>query len=203
MEWASATCRAWPTSTAHPVSLGWISGDNPRMGSSRTDRHHGPLPRAIDERSGAAGLRAVATFEAAKGLLVLLVGLGLLDLLHRDVEETAENLLLHLHINADRHLARAFLEAASKLTDTRLWALTAAAVAYAGVRFTEAWGLWNRRAWAQWFALLSGALYLPWEIWKVAQRVNWLHAGMVVGNVIILLYIGCLRVGSCRRGASK
>jgi uncharacterized membrane protein (DUF2068 family) len=142
-------------------------------------------------------------FEAAKGLLVLLAGLGLLDLLHRDVEETAENLLLHLHIDPDRHLARAFLVAASKLTDTRLWALTATAVAYAGVRFTEAWGLWSRRSWAQWFALLSGTLYLPWEIYKLAQRVNWVHAGVFVGNVVILLYMGYLLVKGYRRRAGE
>ena len=151
----------------------------------------------------AAGLRAVATFEAAKGLLVLFVGLGLLDMLHRDVAETAENLLLHLHIGPDRRLARAFLEAASKLTDTRLWALTATAMAYAGVRFTEAWGLWNRRSWAQWFALLSGTLYLPWEIFTLAQRANWVHAGVFVGNVVILLYMGCLLVKAYRHRAGE
>jgi hypothetical protein len=87
----------------------------------------------------------VATLEAAKGLLVLLLGLGLLDLLHRDVEEAAENLLSYLRIGVDRRVARVSLDAASKLTDARLWALTGTAVAYAGVRFTEAWGLWNRR----------------------------------------------------------
>ena len=110
-------------------------------------------------RGGAAvGLRAVAVFEAAKGLLVLLLGLGLLSLLHRDVEEAAENLLFRLHIGSDGRLARVFLDAASKLTDTRVWALTGTAVVYSGVRFAEAWGLWNGREWAEWFALLSGAL---------------------------------------------
>ena len=145
----------------------------------------------------------MAILEAAKGLLVLLLGLGLLDLLHRDVEETAENLLLHLHIGPDRRLARVILDAASNLTDARLWALTGTAVAYAGVRFTEAWGLWNRRPWAQWFALLSSALCLPWEVLKVAQRANWVHAGMFVGNVIILLYVGYLLVRAYRRRASE
>jgi Predicted membrane protein (DUF2127) len=32
-----------------------------------------------------AGLRAIAVFEAAKGMVVLLAGLGLLSLLHHDV----------------------------------------------------------------------------------------------------------------------
>lgn len=145
----------------------------------------------------------MATFEAAKGLLVLLLGLGLLDLLHRDVEEAAENLLRHLHISPDRRLSRVILDAASRVTDTRLWALTATVVVYAGVRFTEAWGLWNRRQWAQWFALLSGALYLPWEVLKVAQRANWIHTSVFVGNVIILLYMGYLLVRAYRRRYSE
>jgi hypothetical protein len=77
----------------------------------------------------------VAVFEAAKGLLVL--PLGLLDLLHRDVEEAAENLVSNLRIGLHRRLARVILDAASKPTDAHLWALTGTAVAYAGVRFTE------------------------------------------------------------------
>jgi uncharacterized membrane protein (DUF2068 family) len=171
------------------------------MEDSRTDPYQRPLPQAIDIPAIKAGLRAVAMFEASKGLLVLLLGLGLLDLLHRDVEETAENLLLRLRIDPDRRLARVLLDAASNMTDARLWALAGTAVAYAGVRFTEAWGLWNRRPWAQWFALLSGALYLPWEVSKLAQRVNWVHAGVFVGNVIMLLYMGYLLLGAHRRKA--
>jgi uncharacterized membrane protein (DUF2068 family) len=173
------------------------------MENSGTGRQHGPPPQVLDRATGATGLRAVAIFEASKGLLVLLLGLGLLDLLHRDVEETAENLLLRLHVGLDRRLAGVILDAASKLTDARLWALAATAVAYAVVRVMEAWGLWNRRRWAQWFALVSGALFLPWEILKVAQRANWVHASVFVGNVIILLYMGRLLVRADRRRASR
>jgi uncharacterized membrane protein (DUF2068 family) len=162
------------------------------MENSRRDRRHARLPEVTEAPAIRAGLRAVAGFEASKGLLVLLLALGLLDLLHRDVEEVAENLLLRLHIDLNRRLAHAILDAASKLTDARLWTLAGVAVAYAGVRFTEAWGLWNRRPWAQWFALLSGALYLPWEVSKLGQRVNWVHAGVFVGNVIVLVYMGYL-----------
>jgi uncharacterized membrane protein (DUF2068 family) len=158
------------------------------MGTAKRRRRR-PEPVAVDQRASAAGLRAVAMFEATKGVVVLLLGLGLLTLLHRDLEEAAENLLLHLHINPDRKLAQIFLDAASRTTDGRLWGLAAVAVAYATVRFTEAWGLWHRRVWAEWFALLSGALYLPWEILKTSQRPNWWHITLLAGNVVIVLYM--------------
>ncbi len=160
-------------------------------------------PQAVDERTSAAGLRAVATFEAVKGILVLLLGFGLLSLLHKDVEDAAEHLLMHLHINPDRRLAQSFLNAASRVTDGRLWALAGAAAAYSTVRFTEAWGLWHRRVWAEWFALLSGALYLPWEILKIIERPNWWHSLLLTGNVAIVLYMLYVRVLSCRIPAGK
>ena len=159
--------------------------------------HAAPAPRAV------SGVRAVAAFEAAKGFIVILAALGLLDLLHRDVAEAAENLLMRVHISPDQHLARVFLGLASRFSGPRLAELAGVAAAYSAVRFTEAWGLWNGRAWAQWFGILSGALYLPWELWQLAGKLNWFHAGIVAGNVLILAYLLRLRVwGGSSGGAS-
>ncbi|HWR52540.1 MAG TPA: DUF2127 domain-containing protein [Bryobacteraceae bacterium] len=168
------------------------------MGTAGAHPGHRP-PEAVDKVASAAGLRAVAIFEALKGMVVLALGLGLLALLHKDVEQAAENVLLHLHINPDRRLSHAILDAASRVTDGRLWAVAGAATAYAGVRFTEAWGLWHRRVWAEWFALLSGALYLPWEILKIFERPNWLHVTLLTGNIAIVLYMLYIRLLACRR----
>ena len=140
----------------------------------------------------------MATYEALKGLLVLLLGLGLLGLIHKDVEYAAERLLLHLHINPDRRLSHAFLDAASRMTDARLWGMAAAAAAYAAVRFTESWGLWHRRVWAEWFALLSGTLYLPWESVKLVEHPNAIHATMFGGNLAIVAYMAYVRFKACR-----
>jgi uncharacterized membrane protein (DUF2068 family) len=161
---------------------------------------HHPAPQAVDERTSPAALRTVAVFEATKGTVVLLLGLGLLALLHKDVEQAAESLLAHIHYGSEHRLSRAFLNAASKMTDSRLWALTAASMAYATVRYVEAYGLWNRRVWAEWFALLSGALYLPWEIYKLIERPNWIHVGVIALNVAIVLYMLYIRILACLPG---
>lgn len=160
-------------------------------------RRHRRPPIAVDEKN-TAGLRTIALLEAAKGLLVLMLGFGLLTLLHKDVEEVAENLLFHMHINTEHRLGQAVLHAAAKMTDTRLWAITAGAVAYSVVRFIEAWGLWNRRVWAEWFALLSGAMYLPLEIGKLIERPNGLHWALLLTNVVIVLYMLYVRVDAMR-----
>lgn len=163
------------------------------------DVHHANLapPSAIDERSSAAGLRAVASFEALKGIAVLALGILLL-FVHSHAEDFTASLLYHLHIDPDRHIGHALMNAAAKVTDARLLTIAAAAVSYTTVRFVEAWGLWHRRVWAEWFALLSGCLYLPWECLKLAERVDWERVSVLVINIGIILYMLWVRIQSCR-----
>src|SRR5262245_34773755 len=109
------------------------------------------------------GMRMVALLEAVKGAVVLLAGLGLLALIHRDVEAIAERLVELSHLDPASKYPRIFIDAASKVTDGRLWFLAAAAGAYSIVRLVEAWGLWYERRWAEWLALVAGGLYIPVE----------------------------------------
>jgi uncharacterized membrane protein (DUF2068 family) len=136
----------------------------------------------------------VAAFEAAKGLLVMATGLGLLSLLHHDVQRAAESVVRHLHLNPARHYPRVFLEAAAQLTDTRLWLLALGAFAYAVVRGVEAYGLWRARAWAEWFAILSGAVYLPIEIYELIHRATAQKAVVLLVNVGIVGYVCYIRL---------
>ena len=117
--------------------------------------------------SGAPALRAVALFEAAKGALVLMAGFGLFRLLHRDAEHAANLLSRRLHLNPAKEHTRVFLELLSNLSSTKLWLFAALALTYSSVRFIEAYGLWRDRAWAKWFAALSGAIYVPFELYEL------------------------------------
>ncbi len=136
----------------------------------------------------------MAAFEAAKGLLVMATGLGLLSLLHHDVQRAAESVVRHLHLNPARHYPRVFLEAAAQLTDARLWLLASGAFAYAVVRGVEAYGLWSARAWAEWFAILSGAVYLPIEIYELIHHATAPKAVVLLVNVGIVGYVCYIRL---------
>ncbi len=137
----------------------------------------------------------MAAFEATKGLLVLVTGVGLLSLLHHDVQLAAESVVRHLHLNPARHYPRVFLEAAARVTDTRLWLLASGAFGYAAVRGVEAYGLWRARAWAEWFAILSGALYVPVEIYELVHDATALKAGVLLVNLAMVGYVCRVRLG--------
>jgi uncharacterized membrane protein (DUF2068 family) len=135
-------------------------------------------------------LRAVATFELTKGLIVLLAAVGVLLLVHReDPWDIADGLLRLLHISPDHHFAQVFLDWADNLTEAKLWAVGAVALAYSVLRFAEAYGLWYARAWAEWIALISGTIYLPFEIYKLVHRQSIFHVSVLLINVAVVLYM--------------
>jgi uncharacterized membrane protein (DUF2068 family) len=135
------------------------------------------------------GMRAVAIVEGAKAALVLLAGFGLLSLIHRDVQDLAERLVRHSHLDPASKYPRIFLDAADRVTDKQLWFFAAMAALYALIRAVEAYGLWNERRWAEWFALASGGLYIPVEIYEMWHRFTWFKSGVFLTNVVIVAYM--------------
>jgi uncharacterized membrane protein (DUF2068 family) len=151
--------------------------------------------RAAEHHRRLAALRAVASLELAKGLVVLLLGFGAVSLVHKDAWDVAETLLHFLHVNPDRHhYAQVFLNLADNVTDAKLWAMAAGAAAYSIVRFVEAYGLWRARTWAEWFALISGALYVPFETYELVRRPTPIHLAVLLINLGIVFYMLYLRL---------
>src|ERR1043165_6380863 len=148
---------------------------------------HVPSERTVKEI--AAGVRVIAFFEAVKGALVLVAGFGLLALVHRDLEDLAERLVRHSHLDPASRYPRIFIEAAASTSDSRLRTLAALAFVYSTVRFVEAYGLWKMRAWAEWFAILSGFIYLPVELYELIEKPTLVRAGILIFNALVVAYL--------------
>jgi uncharacterized membrane protein (DUF2068 family) len=133
-----------------------------------------------------AELRLVALYELAKGLLVLLLGLGLLAFLHRDVQEVAEELLLHLHLNPASRIPGIFIRLVDKVASIDMWFLALGALTYACIRIAEGYGLWNDRAWAEWLGVGSGLIYVPFEIYELANGVTMLKLATFALNILVV-----------------
>jgi uncharacterized membrane protein (DUF2068 family) len=139
-------------------------------------------------------IRSVALFEAAKGVLVLITGLGLATALHHGFEHTAEQLVHHLHLNPARHYPQIFIQAAAHLSNMHLWALALGAGSYSALRLAEAYGLWKERAWAEWLAAVSGGVYVPFEIYELFRGITPLRvATFVVNLAVVAIMVYALR----------
>jgi uncharacterized membrane protein (DUF2068 family) len=147
------------------------------------------VQKQLSKQSHARGLHVVALFEGAKGLLVLLVGFELLTYIHKDINEAAMNLVKHLHLNPASHYPRIFLDLMEHIDDTKLRSMALAAAMYFVVRMIEAVGLWLRKTWAEWFAVLTGGMYIPVEIYEVAIKVTWPRITVLVINLGVVSYL--------------
>jgi uncharacterized membrane protein (DUF2068 family) len=132
----------------------------------------------------------VAVYEAAKGVLVLLAGTGLLLLVHRNVQGMAERLVTHLHLDPAKRYPQIFLHVATEVTPQRLRLLAVGALVYCVARFAEAIGLWRDRPWAEWLGVVTGAIYVPFEAVAFARRPG-LEPLVALGlNLVIVAYLG-------------
>lgn len=136
-------------------------------------------------------LRWVALFEFAKGLVVVLATTGVLALAHQDLHGIAVRLMEHTHLNPAAHYPGAVLGAIDRLQSGHrqgdpLLLLALGALAYAAVRFVEAWGLFFDRAWAEVLAAGSGAIYVPFEVIELVKRPGALGAVLLLFNLAVV-----------------
>ena len=169
--------------------------------------HHRTAPDAsfpvISTANIARGIRVIAVFEALKGVLVLSAGLGLLSLVHHDLQATAERLVRHSHLNPAHRYPRIFIEAASHMNDSRLMSMAALAFLYAAVRLIEAYGLWQMKVWAEWFAIIAGSLFLPVEAYEMFRRATWMRGMVLSINLFIVAYLVYVLLANRREHARR
>jgi uncharacterized membrane protein (DUF2068 family) len=156
------------------------------------------IPGSKEHRARLQALRTVALMELVKGVVVLA---AIISLYWVDPSDVAGAFLNYLHISPDRHFAHMLFRLADRLSNVRLWHLILGASIYSGLRFAEAFGLWRARAWAEWIALVSGAIYLPYEIARLAHRVTLLHVSIFLVNLAVVAFMFYLRIYVPRKEA--
>jgi len=57
------------------------------------------------------------------------------------------------------------------------------------VRWVEAGGIWFNKSWAQWLAVFSGFIYIPFEINELIHRFSWVMILILLVNVMVVSYL--------------
>jgi uncharacterized membrane protein (DUF2068 family) len=72
---------------------------------------------------------------------------------------------------------------------TTLHLIGVAAALYALLEGAEAFGLWFQRRWAEYLTFVATALFVPYELYELGNRITVIRIGAFVVNVAILLYL--------------
>jgi hypothetical protein len=75
------------------------------------------------------------------------------------------------------------------LRSTTLYAVAAAAAAYALLEGVEAVGLWFQKRWAEYLTFLATTVFIPYEVYELVRTVSPLKLVALVVNVAIALYL--------------
>ena len=137
--------------------------------------------------AGSTPLRALALFEGAKGILVVVAGLGILKW-PQTLEAVAEALVAHLHLNPAKHEALIFTLVTGGASGRLRWLALGAAV-YAAGRLGESIGLWLGKGWAIWLAIATAAIYIPFELVSLVARPTILALVALAINSAIVVYL--------------
>jgi uncharacterized membrane protein (DUF2068 family) len=65
----------------------------------------------------------------------------------------------------------------------------AGAAAYAILEGAEAYGLWFQRRWAEYLTFVATTLFVPYEIYELADKLTVFRVGAFAVNMAILLYL--------------
>ena len=140
-------------------------------------------------RTHHTGLAVIAVFKVVKGVLLLLVGLGLLKLVHAEIATLFSLLIEALHLNADSRLIHALVLKIDALQPNSVLLAGLVSLGYAGMLLVEGIGLWLELTWAAYLTVVSTSLLLPFELYEVIEQVSILKVGVLMLNLVIVLYL--------------
>ena len=144
-------------------------------------------------------LLLIAFFKIAQALLFVVIGVGALKLLHRDIADELNRLADRLHFNPEWRVIEFLLDKASLVNDPMLRRIGLAAFCYAGVATAEGIGLYLEKAWGELLTLIITASFLPWEIFEIIRRITWPRVGLLTINVLVFMYLLKLTVERGRK----
>ena len=140
-------------------------------------------------RTHHTGLAVIAVFKVVKGLLLLLLGLGLLKLVHAEIATLFSLLIEALHLNADSRLIHALVLKVDALQPHSVLLAALVSLGYAGMLLVEGVGLWLEFTWAAYLTVVSTSLLLPFELYEIFEQVSILRVGVLLLNLAIVLYL--------------
>lgn len=135
------------------------------------------------------GMAAIAVFKLVKGALLLLVGLGLLELMHAEIATLFSLLLEALHVNADTRWVHALVLKVDALQPHSVLMAGLVSLGYAALLLAEGIGLWLEVSWAAYLTVASTSALVPFEIYELVERVSFARISLLVVNLAIVLYL--------------
>ncbi|MCU1309858.1 MAG: hypothetical protein JWO20_983 [Candidatus Angelobacter sp.] len=135
------------------------------------------------------GLLLIAFLKILKGLSLLLIGVGALHLLHKDVEAIASYWCDVLRIDSDSRFFGHIGTRLMAIDDRQLRVISAVTFFYSTVMLTEGIGLFMGQRWAELLTIIATASFLPFELFEVIAHFSLGRVVLLLVNIAVVGYL--------------
>lgn len=179
------------------------------MPSSPQDHRTSPATEPADgaerhEEHKDKWLVLIGVLKILKGFGLVLLGVGALRLLHRDLVAFLNHwIVVVLRFDPESHLVNFILTKAALINTHDLRMLSLGIFIYASLELIEGTGLALEKVWAEYVTLVFTIAFLPWEIYELARHFTLFKVGLVTVNLLIVLYLLWLVQEQARRRVQR
>jgi hypothetical protein len=121
------------------------------------------------------GVRFIAGLEFLKGALALFLLFGVWEMR-----------ILGIHFNHGPAFLNLIIDKINHESPTLVVSFV---LAYTLVRIVEGYGLWTRKNWGKWMAIVATSLYLPFEFYELFESFNLIKFGLIITNLLVLAFL--------------
>jgi uncharacterized membrane protein (DUF2068 family) len=144
---------------------------------------------AVPETHHDRGLLAIGIFKLLKSTFAFCVGFGAIHLLHRDLAGVVMHLGHSLHQDPEGRVVSFLTRKVALIDVRRLREAGFFAFAYSALALTEGIGLMLEKVWAEYLTTILTSCFLPWELYELFHKPDWLRLAVLIGNLIVLGYL--------------
>jgi uncharacterized membrane protein (DUF2068 family) len=146
-------------------------------------------PGTARKEENSTTLLLIACFKLFKGILLLVVAFAAFHMVHRDVFAVVERWVDLLRVDPDNRFIHKIIVRSFGIDANQLRAISAGTFFYSSILLTEGVGLLMKKHWAEWFTVISTAVFIPLEIYEIYERFTFVRLGVFIVNVAIVWYL--------------
>lgn len=134
-------------------------------------------------------MRCIGVFKLLKAASLIVIGFGILRLIHKDVSAQLEHWIATLGFDPGSRMISHAIQKATNISPTKFKEFGVVSFVYAALFLTEGIGLCLLKHWAEWFTVVITSSLLPFEIYEVFHRPTLIKVLVLVLNIAVVLYL--------------
>jgi uncharacterized membrane protein (DUF2068 family) len=140
-------------------------------------------------RTDRKGLLLIAAFKYLKAISLVVIGLGALRLVHKDLSDVVLEWAKRLHLNPENRQVAHLMERLGGVGPKRILEIAIGTLAYSALLFTEGTGLFLEKRWAEYLTIVATSVFVPFEMYELFRAFTLVHVLVLVVNLLIIGYL--------------